>query len=112
LISSEIFPTYIKGQANGLITCANWIVSLIITSIYFTITFTDIGKVISYSVMAVTGLFSIWFVHRYIGETKGLLFAECVKLYQLFSGSETFKHDKEAITRILDNAGNPPQHRV
>jgi hypothetical protein len=68
-------------------------------------TFTDLGKIFSYLAVALIGVFSVWFVNRYVGETKHLIFSECIKLYQSFSGSENFKQDKESITRMLDDAG-------
>ncbi|CDW88412.1 inositol transporter 1-like [Stylonychia lemnae] len=110
LIASEIFPVHIKGQANGLISFVNWSFNFLLTSLFFAMTLSDLGKVITYSVLAVINLFSIWFAYNYVGETKGLIISECIKLYQHYSGSETFKHSKEAITRMLDNASQNQQH--
>ncbi len=97
-----------KGQANGLTSFANWITNFLITSLFYTVTFTNLGKVILYGVIAVFGLISMWYVSRYVGETRGLVLSECVKLYQHISGSENFKRDKEAITRMLDDAEDHP----
>eukprot|EP00347_Sterkiella_histriomuscorum_P009881 403339517 len=110
LVFLTFFQVHIKGQANGLIGFVNWLVNFAIISLFYTMTFTDTGKIMSYFGIGIIGLFSIWFVNRYVGETRGLVFAECIKLYQRFSGSENFKHDKEAITRMLDNAN--PSHKV
>jgi len=88
----------------GLISFVNWAFNFFATTLFFAVTLSDLGKVITYFVIAVISLFSFWFAHRYVGETKGLVLSECVKLYQHFSGSETFKHDKDSITRILDEA--------
>lgn len=90
-----------KGQAAGLVAFLNWLTNLAVISAYFVLSATDFGKIISYFGVGVLGLFTVWFVGRYVGETRYLNFDECIKLYQRFSGSETFKHDKEAITRML-----------
>ena len=82
----------------------NWAVNFFVISLFFAVTLSDLGKVITYFVISVIAVFSFWFANRYIGETKGLVLPECIKLYQHFSGSETFKHDKESISRMLDEA--------
>ena len=59
-------------------------------------TSTEIGKMLTYSLLAFN-IFVMWaFVYRYVPETKDKSIAECVLLIQNSRGKRTIKNQESA----------------
>ena len=80
-LCSEIFPTHVRGVSNSLTTFSNFFFNYIVAAFFLSATSTDIGKVVSYLVIAFFILCTFFFIKKYVHETKGRPLDECVRLF-------------------------------
>lgn len=66
----ELFPSNVRGAADGVATMANW-GSNFIVSLFFPVLLTSIGEGPVFLLFAVIGILAFVFVQRRVPETKG-----------------------------------------
>lgn len=81
LFMSEAYPQEIKGIAMGCATLANWGANFIVSMSFLTI-LEGLGPSITFSLYALIGLITIYFIYRYIPETKGRTLEEIQSFWQ------------------------------
>ncbi len=67
---SEMFPNRVRGSALAVAATAQWLANWLIT-VTFPIMLKNMGSALAYSVYAVFAAVAIFFVVRYISETRG-----------------------------------------
>lgn len=77
---SEIYPQEVRGAGVGFASSVNWIMTFIVV---FAVKFMSLPTI--FAVLTVTNLCSLWWVHRYIVETKGTSIERC-PLYEGLEG--------------------------
>jgi MFS family permease len=70
VVIAELFPTRVRGRAMSVATVALWLACLLITVTFLSLVraFTAAG---AFAVYAVLCGFTVWFVWRWVPETKG-----------------------------------------
>lgn len=76
---SEIFPGYIKGIAISAVGFFNSLVSYTVTQ-FFPWELTNLGPTLTFALYAVMAVLSLWFVSKYVIETKGKTLEEVQEL--------------------------------
>lgn len=69
LLSSEIFPTRLRGTATGASTTVNWGANLAVTLTYLTM-IASLGRALTFWIYATFGVAALVFVWRLVPETK------------------------------------------
>lgn len=69
LINSEIYPLRVRGRANGIATCANWITNFLVTFTFLPL-ISLIGKSGTFWLYGIVGIFGLWFIIKLVPETK------------------------------------------
>ena len=80
-VNSEIYPLHLRGIAMSLSTTANWVANYAISAVFLTTTETNIGKVITYLVIALFCLMAFAFIYHLLPETKGLPLNAVIELF-------------------------------
>ena len=87
LVMSEIFPTRCRGIAAMICMCFNWFMAFVVTREF--ITLQDLlGKQHVFYLFSVCCAFSIWFVWKFLPETRGKSL-EDIELYFLGSSMKS-----------------------
>jgi sugar porter (SP) family MFS transporter len=68
---AEIFPNRIRGTATSIAVFGNWVANTIV-SLTFPVMLSGLGPAATFFVYGVVNLAMVWFVARYIFETKGV----------------------------------------
>lgn len=68
---AEIFPNKIRGTATSIAVFGNWVANSIV-SFTFPVMLSGLGPAATFVVYGVVNLAMVWFVSRYIFETKGI----------------------------------------
>jgi sugar porter (SP) family MFS transporter len=79
---AEIFPNKIRGTATSIAVFGNWVANSIV-SLTFPIMLSGFGPALTFLVYAVVNLSMIFFVSRYLFETKGVPLEKIEELYTL-----------------------------
>jgi MFS transporter, SP family, solute carrier family 2 (myo-inositol transporter), member 13 len=79
-ITSEIFPTNVRGVCNSITTTTNWSMNLLVSLTFLTITNTC-TKQSAFGIYAGIALIFLWFFFNYLPETKGLSLEEIQSLF-------------------------------
>lgn len=75
VILSEIYPLSLRGRAMGIATFANWLFNYIV-SLTFLDLLTQLTPAGTFLLYALISLLSLYFVYRFIPETRGKTLAE------------------------------------
>ena len=78
-VNSEIYPIHLIGTANGITTATNWLSTFAVSSVFLTCMETDIGKVVTFLVLAIISLCAFIFVFLLLPETAGKKITENIK---------------------------------
>lgn len=78
---SEVFPLEVRGQAVALAVQANFFLNLLV-SLLFLVELNAIGSTATFGIFAVILVYSLYFVHKYVPETKGLSLEQIEKFFQ------------------------------
>jgi len=70
LLNSEIYPLHIRGKAMGVATCANWVSNFIVTATFLNL-INIFGKAGTFWLYGAIGILGIFFIWRFVPETKG-----------------------------------------
>jgi len=70
LLISEIFPVRVRNLGMSVATLSNWFFNLIVALTFLSIV-DLIGATGTFWLYATVGLATLWFIYRYIPETKG-----------------------------------------
>lgn len=81
LFMSEAYAQDIRGVAMGCATLANWGANFIVSMTFLSI-LDGIGPSITFLMYAAIGMITVWFVYRYIPETKGKTLEEIQSFWQ------------------------------
>jgi MFS family permease len=70
LLGTELFPRRIRGQAMSIATFSNWIFNFLVVFTFLDFT-TSISHAGTFALYAFFGFFALYFIWKYIPETKG-----------------------------------------
>ena len=70
---------HLKGLSNAIATTSNWVANYLLLSVFLKCTKTEIGKILSYSVLALACFITYIFVYRFLPETKRKPLDVCVR---------------------------------
>lgn len=89
-----------RGIANSITTTSNWLFNFITSAIFLKITATDTGKIVAYSILAISCFLTYMFVRRYLPETKDKSIDICVRIVKeaRTKGCSTAKKMNESLT--------------
>lgn len=76
---SEIFPTKVKGIAISVVGFFNSLVSFSVTQV-FPWELSNLGPTVTFAIYALLSLFAVFFVYKYVVETKGKTLEEVQEL--------------------------------
>lgn len=79
---AEIFPNKIRGTATSIAVFGNWVANSIV-SLTFPVMLSGFGPALTFFVYAVVNLSMIFFVSRYLFETKGVPLEKIEELYTI-----------------------------
>jgi hypothetical protein len=77
---AEIFPNRIRGTATSIAVFGNWVANSIV-SFTFPLLLSGIGPAATFFIYAFINLGMLFFVHRYVFETKGVALEKIEELY-------------------------------
>lgn len=97
-ITSEIFPTTVRGVCNSITTTTNWTMNLIVSLTFLTITYTC-TKQGAFAIYAGVALVFLSFFCKYLPETKDLSLEE---VQSLFADSQ-WGHPRTEIRTKMDS---------
>jgi len=80
-LCTEIFPTHVRGLSNSLTTTSNFLFNYFVSAVFLTATSSEVGKVVSYLVLALFAVLAWIFVYTCVPETKGKSLQDCVDLF-------------------------------
>ena len=75
LLISEIYPLRVRGRAMGVATFVNWSFNYLV-SLTFLSLIQKLGASGTFMLYAIISLIGLWFVSRFVPETKGKTFEE------------------------------------
>ncbi|WP_370453170.1 sugar porter family MFS transporter [Oceanobacillus sp. CFH 90083] len=87
---SEIFPLRLRGLTMGISVFCLWMTNFFI-GFLFPIAISAIGLSGTFLVFAVIGVFSIWFMNKYLPETKGYTLEQIEAYFQELKSNESVK---------------------
>ncbi|WP_423129880.1 sugar porter family MFS transporter [Gaoshiqia sp. Z1-71] len=70
VVTSEMYPTSVRGIAMSFSTSVSWICSLLVV-LFFPLMFNGLGGVLTFGLFGLFSLLAFIFIKRYIPETKG-----------------------------------------
>lgn len=70
VLIGEIFPSYAKAAGSGASTAVNWLSNLVVSLVFLPVV-GAIGQGQTFWIFAVICGFALWFIVRYVPETKG-----------------------------------------
>jgi SP family sugar:H+ symporter-like MFS transporter len=91
VLLGEIFPNKIRGRALGVAAAAQWIANFIVT-----ITFPPLSAfslVVTYGLYALFALLSLFFVARFIPETKGVALEDSEDVFEAHRKQRAEHHE-------------------
>lgn len=91
---SEIFPLRLRGLTMGISVFCLWMTNFFI-GFLFPIAIAAIGLSGTFLVFAVIGVFSIWFMNKYLPETKGYTLEQIETYFQDLKPSKTVKQTSD-----------------
>lgn len=77
---AEIFPNKIRGHATSFAVFGNWTANAIV-SFTFPMMLSGLGATVTFFIYGIINFAMIWFVSRYIFETKGVKLEKIEQLY-------------------------------
>ncbi|RKW69905.1 sugar porter family MFS transporter [Galactobacter caseinivorans] len=69
VLLGEMFPNRVRAIALSVAAAAQWLANFLVTTTFPTLS--EIGLTLAYGIYAFFALLSLWFVARYVKETKG-----------------------------------------
>mmetsp|Transcript_5024 Transcript_5024/g.20075 ORF Transcript_5024/g.20075 Transcript_5024/m.20075 type:complete len:545 (-) Transcript_5024:174-1808(-) len=72
---SEVFPLQVRGQAIAVAAQANFLLNLVVTFL-FLLEIRAVGNTVAFAIFSGILFYSLYFVHKYVPETKGLTLEE------------------------------------
>ncbi|WP_110954872.1 sugar porter family MFS transporter [Anaerosinus massiliensis] len=90
LIISEIFPLRLRGLGMGIAVCVLWIANFCV-GLTFPILLESIGLSNTFFTFAFMSILSIWFVVKYLPETKGHTLEELEDFFMHTYGKKSIK---------------------
>lgn len=71
LMIAEIFPIHVRGFGASICTAANWAANWLVAVTFLQLV-DDLGRGWTFLIYAAASLLSLWFIWRYVPETKGV----------------------------------------
>ena len=84
---AEIFPLEVRGQAVALAVQTNFFLNLVV-SFFFLLELDLVGASATFGVFAGVLFFSLYFVHRFVPETKGMTLEQIERFFEVRDAGE------------------------
>lgn len=115
LLSSEVFPTRLRGTGSSVATSVNWLANLVVSITFLTL-ITSLGQSLTFWIYGICGLAAWFFILKYVPETKDRPLEKIEEYWQNGRRWEAAQEDTDSnrtgrSARSEGSRRSSPQHR-